>query len=505
MSNIGFDHDQPDASTASDVATKPAPSRVIRPLVMRLHFYAGLFIAPFLIVAAISGGLYALAPTAEQWVYRDLVHTDSSGPTAPLTEQIREAQRVEPDLDVAAVRPAVESGQTTRVMFTDPSLGPSERMAVFIDPVTAASQGQEVVYGSSGSLPMRTWISQLHRNLHLGEPGRIYSELAASWLWVIALGGLALWVIRYRTLKRTTGSAALLMVDRNTKGRSRTLNWHGVVGAWIVVGLVFLSVTGLTWSRYAGENIAELRQSLSWTTPQMISSLTPDAEESSSSGHQGHGTADHSAAADDQISTRNVDEAGSVLSTARAAGVTGAVEMTIPVVPDTAMVVSQVRTPWQLETNSVAIDPAHGSVVDQSRFSEWPLAAKLTSWGIALHMGLLFGLANQLLLLAIALGLVTLGVRGYVMWWKRRPTRRRQGLGLPTAPRRGALRAIHPAAALAVVIGAVLVGWFVPLLGLSLLAFVVVDVLIGLYRQDGRGRTMTPADLSSSDTNPKGA
>lgn len=108
MSIIGSDHDQPDARAASDSATTPtpAPSRVIRPLVMRLHFYAGLFIAPFLIVAAVSGGLYAIAPTAEQWVYRDLVHTDSSGPTAPLTDQIRAAQRVEPDLDVAAVRPA---------------------------------------------------------------------------------------------------------------------------------------------------------------------------------------------------------------------------------------------------------------------------------------------------------------------------------------------------------------------------------------------------------------
>lgn len=504
MSIIGSDHDQPDASTASDSATKPAPTRVIRPLVMRLHFYAGLFIAPFLIVAAVSGGLYAIAPTAEQWVYRDLVHTDSSGPAAPLAEQVREALRIEPDLDVAAVRPAVESGQTTRVMFTDPSLGPSERMAVFVDPVTAESKGQEVVYGSSGSLPMRTWISQLHRNLHLGEPGRIYSELAASWLWVIALGGLALWVIRYRTLKRNTGSASLLTVDRKTKGRNRTLNWHGAVGAWIVVGLVFLSATGLTWSRFAGENIGELRQSLSWTTPQMNSSLSPDTDgESSSSGHQGHGSAVPASSADEQVLTRNVDEIGSVLSIARAVGVTGAVEMTIPSEADTAMVVVQVRTPWQLETNSVAIDPADGSVIDQLEFSEWPLAAKLTSWGIALHMGLLFGLANQLVLLAIAIGLVSLGVRGYILWWKRRPTRQRQGLGLPTAPRRGTLRTIHPAAALSVVIGAIVVGWFVPLLGLSLLAFVLIDVAIGLNRRDGRRRTMTPN--THSHTTAKGA
>lgn len=34
------------------------------------------------------------------------------------------------------------------------------------------------------SLPLRTTIDRLHRDLLLGEPGRLYSELAASWLGV---------------------------------------------------------------------------------------------------------------------------------------------------------------------------------------------------------------------------------------------------------------------------------------------------------------------------------
>lgn len=38
-------------------------------------------------------------------------------------------------------------------------------------------------------------------------------------------------------------------------------------------------------------------------------------------------------------------------------------------------------------------------------------------------MGLLFGLPNQLVLLAIAAGLTAMVVFGYLMWWKRRPTR----------------------------------------------------------------------------------
>ncbi|STV04391.1 iron-regulated membrane protein [Klebsiella pneumoniae subsp. ozaenae] len=47
--------------------------------------------------------------------------------------------------------------------------------------------------------------------------------------------------------------------------------------------------------------------------------------------------------------------------------------------------------------------------------------AKLTRWGVDFHMGILFGLANQLLLVGFGCALcVTIGV-GYRLWWIRRP------------------------------------------------------------------------------------
>jgi uncharacterized iron-regulated membrane protein len=39
-------------------------------------------------------------------------------------------------------------------------------------------------------------------------------------------------------------------------------------------------------------------------------------------------------------------------------------------------------------------------VLDRTRFDDFPLMAKLTRWGVDFHMGILFGLANQLLLIA---------------------------------------------------------------------------------------------------------
>ncbi|MGW5076392.1 PepSY-associated TM helix domain-containing protein [Rhodococcus sp. NPDC004095] len=459
-------------------AAPPGRRRTLRPLMMRLHFYAGILVAPFILVAAVSGALYAIAPTLEQVVYRDYLHVESTGPARPVAEQIRAAERVRPDLTVAAVRPAPEPGDTTRVLFTDPSLGESERLSVFVDPATAQPIGELVVYGSSSALPMRTWISQLHRHLHLGEPGRIYSELASSWMWVIALGGVYLWWDRYRKARARDGATArLLTVDRSATGRGRTLGWHGAVGVWIAVGLVFLSATGLTWSKYAGENVSELRSALSWTTPALDKTLGA-APTGTGGGHDGHDGAPH-APADTPIAGTNIDRVDSVLTVARENGVEGAVEASIPADATTAFTVAETRQPWVFATDSIAVDGATGQVTDLLRFASWPLAAKLTSWGIQLHMGLQFGLLNQLALAALAVALVTVIVRGYILWWRRRPTRGSDwAVGRP--PLRGALQQVHPAVAGGVAVAAVAVGWFVPLLGLSLLGFLLVDTAVGL-------------------------
>ncbi|WP_449066731.1 hypothetical protein [Planomonospora algeriensis] len=76
--------------------------------------------------------------------------------------------------------------------------------------------------------------------------------------------------------------------------------------------------------------------------------------------------------------------------------------------------------------------------------------------------------------MALAAGLVCMIAWGYRMWWQRRPTR---GFAAPYA--RGTWRAVPPAVLLPVAAAAIAVGAFVPLLGISLLAFLVVDAVLG--------------------------
>ncbi|HEE5997515.1 TPA: PepSY domain-containing protein, partial [Acinetobacter baumannii] len=42
-----------------------------RSLFRLIHIYAGIFIAPFIFVAAFTGLLYAITPQLEQFIYKD--------------------------------------------------------------------------------------------------------------------------------------------------------------------------------------------------------------------------------------------------------------------------------------------------------------------------------------------------------------------------------------------------------------------------------------------------
>ncbi|MEU1282047.1 PepSY domain-containing protein [Streptomyces sp. NPDC005805] len=450
----------------------PRSGGSLRPLLLRLHFYAGLLIGPLLLVAAVSGLLYALSFQAEKLVYRHELTAPVGERVLPLDEQVAAARAAHPDATVTAVWPPAEEGATTRVLMASPEVEEGRSLAVFVDPYTAQIRGELPSYGSSGALPLRTWLDELHRDLHLGDAGRHYSELAASWLWVVALGGLVLWLGRRRRAKRD-----LLRPEKGATGRRRTLSLHGSVGLWAVTGLVILSATGLTWSRYAGENIGAVQDQLGGATPAVSAALEPGTG-GDGGGHEGHGDgghAGHDGGTGHQGADIGVDNA---VAAARGHGLDGPLAVTLPT-EGNGYVVKETDTQYPVRLDSVAVDPADGLVIDDLRFDDYPVLAKLTRFGIDAHMGVLFGLANQLVLAGLMVALILLIVWGYRMWWQRRPTKERKlsaGRPLP----RGAWRKAPVTVLLPLAAATAVVGWFVPLLGISLLAFLALDLVLGL-------------------------
>jgi uncharacterized iron-regulated membrane protein len=81
----------------------------------------------------------------------------------------------------------------------------------------------------------------------------------------------------------------------------------------------------------------------------------------------------------------------------------------------------------------LVLDANTGAILQRTGFGSKPWLDRAIGTGIAAHEGALFGLANQMVSLFTALGLVTLSLTGLIMWWKRRP----EGvLGAPAPVRR---------------------------------------------------------------------
>ncbi|WP_094288796.1 PepSY-associated TM helix domain-containing protein [Mycobacterium lehmannii] len=447
--------------------------RGVRALLLRLHFYAGVFVGPFILIAAVTGLLYAVIPQIDDAVYREKVTVDNVGEhRIPLAEQLRAVRAEYPEGTVEQIGPPVAADDTTRVVLAVDDVPPDYARTVFVDPYSGEISGALTTYGQW--LPVRAWFDELHRNLHLGAVGRNYSELAASWLWVIALAGLALWYLHRRDTKKLRRIA---LPDRDKTDRRRTLSWHGAVGVWIIVALLGLSVTGITWSRYGGETVNLLQERLNTTAPLVDTALMQSTDTDAGHGHH-HGEA---VVGGDDAALHGADTA---LSAARAAGLSGPMWMYPPRGDGQGWEVAENKRDWPTRYDAVSVDPDSGAIIDRVNQAEWPLLAKLTNWAIDAHMGVLFGVVNQIVLALTAIGLITIVVRGYLMWWQRRPTKGSAwAAGRP--PLRGVLHGLHPGVITLLVVGAVAVGWALPLFGLSLAAFVVVDLIVGAVKKRG--------------------
>ncbi|WP_273872385.1 PepSY-associated TM helix domain-containing protein [Serratia odorifera] len=443
------------------MSVTPASSQrsTLMALMLRLHFYLGLFIGPFILLAALSGTLYVLTPQLENRLYAHLLFTDSQGAPRSLEQQIFAAQRVAGvQTPLVAVRPAPSAGQSTRVMFSDATLKAGENRALFIDPVTLAVLGEATVYGTSGALPLRMTIDYLHSGTLFGPLGRYYSELAASWLWVAALGGVALWVLRKPSAKK------------NLRRR------HATLGVVLLPLLLLFSATGLTWSQWAGENISQIRQWLHWQSPALNTGL--GAVTAQSDEHAHHGT--HTALS---TAPRNPWPGlfDGVLLQARLHGIDAArVEIRPPAAADRAWTVSEIDRSWPTQVDAMAIDASNFKILDRLAFAQYPLVGKLIRWGIDAHMGVLFGVINQLLLALFGIALCLMIVWGYLMWWRRLATLAitppgTQGIvalwrRLPWRVKGGLL----PLAAFG--------AWLMPLLWLSLLLLLLLDSALSRRR-----------------------
>ncbi|CAM01770.1 PepSY-associated transmembrane protein [Saccharopolyspora erythraea NRRL 2338] len=588
--------------TTTDQQTRPpAPPRdaalnTLRLLSRRVHFLAGIVVAPFLVVLALTGLVYVFSPQIHESLYRSqLFVAEVDGIPAPVSEQVRAALDAHPEATLRSVIPPPEPDRTTQVQLAVPGLDAEQSRTVFVDPYTNFINGEMNTDGHR--TPANMWLRELHSNLHLGEPGRVYAELAATWLPLIVLGGLVLWLAQPRGRRGPTTRDLLVPWSRSAKGWMRLRSVHGALGLWLGVGLLALGLSGLGISQFAGGRADQAADPAHFRDHALVSDPVelpadptrdaeppgialpvpqtpaprpepapripvaeePAAEEPAAPSPEppdepeppaptrtstpdapaptpppappttteqppppespappaddvpppvttpppdstpapvptlplplipslGVELAAHTtefepapmrpqSAGDERI---GIDRA---LAVARAEGLTGELVVTPPHGADGVFSVAERSNGVPVQRDRVAVDPYSGKVVERVGWEDFSLVAKATTLAAEFHTGTLFGLANQILLALLAVGLLVLIGLGYRMWWVHNPYRGRWAT-LPPPVWRQLPRPVLAAALVSVAA----LSWAMPLFGPSLLLFVLVDAVItaGLRRR----------------------
>ena len=432
-------------------------------LAWRWHFYAGLFVAPFMILLAITGIIYLFKPQLDPLLYRPLMVVEAGHHRQSADTLLHTVQAAYPRGQVSQYLPPIAAERSAQFVVHDNG----RELNVFIDPYNARLLGEQ-----DARYNLQAVARALHGELMIGTLGDRLVELAAGWGIVLVVSGLYLW------WPRGKASAGVLWPRINARGRLLWRDLHAVTGFWGAALLLFMLLSGMTWTGLWGKQYADLwnrfpaamwnavptsdqqardlnsvtRQTVPWAMEN-----TPMPQSGAHAEHRQHGTQPAAPAAP-QVSLQQVQD----LATTR--GVEPGYSITLPT-SATGVFTVAVFADDPRNDATLHIDQYTGQVLVDVRWQDYSPVARATEMGVMLHEGKMFGPLNQLLILLVCLMILLGSVSGLVMWWKRRP---QGGLGVP--PLRHDLPRWKLATAIMLVLGVAF-----PLVGLSMLVVWLLD------------------------------
>lgn len=446
--------------TSSQIIAKRAASRKLYQLIIRWHFFCGLLFIPLIIVISISGCIYLFEDEYEDFMYQDLLFVTPGAKVLPASTLLAKAKLVVPELKAASFKSYPEAERSTEIIFKEKTKhmhkpvqtsmewagdGPEkvkmvmnrERTSVFINPYTGAILGT-----MKSSDRLMAFMKDLHGNLLTGKIGTKFVELTSCWVMMLMTTGLIMWWPRGKT-----GVMGTLLLRLNSNKRLFWRDLHAVPAFYFSFFIIFLVISGLPWTDVWGDAFHSIQRELKMSAPAGFHS-----RELKSRYFMGA----------EQIS---IDK---VIAEAKNRGYQGELNVKIP---------HNIRDTYAIQRNSddpaarpsMHFDQYTGKVLAASDWNKVPLLAKSVSYGIKLHRGEYFGVWNLVLVLVTTIVLIFMAISGIVLWLQRRPKGK---LGAPKPPRDYK----QPRWLIATTIG---FSVFMPLLGASLIVFILGDWVYG--------------------------
>ncbi|AKS47554.1 Uncharacterized iron-regulated membrane protein [Octadecabacter temperatus] len=451
-------------NAVSDAQVQSDRTNILYKAAWRWHFYAGLYVIPFLIMLALTGlvmlWISVLSGRDGEWI--NVTPQEQVLPVSELSDAA--VQSVPGSTLVQYVAPR---GDDLVALFRVDLDGVATMVAV--NPYTA-----EIMSSAVRREGWYDFANDIHGTVLLGVTGDRMIEIAASLTMVLIATGMYLWWPR-------NGEGFRALIPKFTaRRRSLWKTLHATIGAWVSVLLVLFLLSGLAWAGIWGGKFVQ-----AWSTFPAEKWGAPLSDVTHAS--MNHGATEEVPWALEQTpmpaSGSDVGVTGlsegqpvnidTVTTFARQIGYDARFQLNLPSGETGVWTISRDSmsndSANPTDDRTVHIDQYTGRILADVRFEDYSIYGQGMAVGIALHEGDM-GIWNIIVNTVFCLMVIFLSVSGVVMWWMRRPSKAGR-IAAPSMPRDMPLWQ-----------GAVLVGLAVslafPLAGLTLLAVLVLDFLV---------------------------
>lgn len=409
-------------------------------IIWRWHFYAGILVAPLLIILSLSAlGMLFMANTVGP--NNELLTVSKQSSTTPISVQAQSALATLPD---STLKQYIAPKSEDNVALFRVGSADNEYM-VAVDPYTA-----EVITSAPSNSNLYHTFNNIHADLLLGKTGDYLLETAVSLTVLLILTGCYLWWYRRKSVK-----SMLIPNAKQANKRSVFVTLHATLGTWLSILLLLFCVSGMAWAGIWGGKIVQAWSQFpagKWGNgPMPTSVIAPTHGEALNSGSVNEVPwileltpmpTSGSTLGDKGISSTAPITIDTVDKFARESGFQGRYQLNVPQDDTGVWTLSQDSMSYDMPSptadRTLHIDRYSGNVLADIHYADYNAFGKFMAVSIALHMGTL-GLWSLLANVLFCLSVIAICISGYVMWWQRRPSKlnanssRKVGLNPPPA------------------------------------------------------------------------
>ncbi|MGB5919630.1 PepSY-associated TM helix domain-containing protein [Arcobacter sp.] len=435
----------------------------------RWHFYAGIFVTPFMLILAVTGMIMMYIGYFDG---RDGERVTVSIPPNAITLTLQEQSNI-----ALATHP---KGKLVEwIKASQPN-----RVNVFRIKDSDGSQSMVAVNPYNGEI-VNEWLRRqgwydladdIHSDLLLGTIGDRILEIAAGFAIILIITGVYLCWPKDRKIRDS------LIPKLSLKGRLFWKEVHVSLGVYVSIFFFLFLLSGMSWTGVWGGKLVQ-----AWSTfPAQKWDNIPLSDETHASLNYGpsggmpwaieetplpvsgsklgvNGTLPNEAV--------NLD---SIERLAQRIGFEGRYRVSFPKGNTGVWTINQDTmnsdAPNPFADKTVHVDRYTGHVLAKVTFDDYSFAGKTMAVSIPIHMGLVT-IWNLIINTIICLSVIVLSITGVIMWWKRRPEKSGFKLVPPAIPSK--LPHWHNA-----MIVMLALSLFFPLVGITLVCVLLLDMFI---------------------------